>query len=99
MTGTATVHIALLTYDLMIPHADSLKSKRRVIKSLKDRMRARFNASIAEIDYLDEWQRALIGVTMLGNDRRHLERTLSLLNQLVEEAADIRLIDATVEWL
>lgn len=99
MSGTATVHIALLTFDLMIPHADSLKAKRRVVKSLKDRMRAKFNASVAEIDYLDEWQRALIGVTMLSNDRRHLERSLSLMNHLVEEAADIRLVDARTEWL
>jgi uncharacterized protein len=99
MPGTATVHIALLTFDLQIPHADSLKSKRRVIKSLKDRMRTKFNASVAEIDYLDEWRRALIGVTMLSNDRRHLERSLSLLNQIVEEAGDVRLLDTKIEWL
>lgn len=95
----ATVHIAFMTIDMMIPHADSLKSKRRVVKSIKDRLRAKFNAAVAEIDYHDDWQRALIGVTMLGNDRRHLERGLSALNQLVVEAADIRLVDVRIEWL
>lgn len=99
MSGTATIHVALLTFDLLIPLSQSLKSKRRVIKSLKDRMRSRFNASIAEIDYLDEWQRSLIGITMISNDRQHLERGFSAINRLVEEIADIELLRARVEWL
>ncbi len=95
----ATVHIALLTFDLMIPHSASLKDKRRVVKGLKDRLRAKFNAAVAEIDCLDEWQRARIGVTMLSNDRRHLESSLSAVSRMVEETADIRLIDTRIEWL
>ncbi len=95
----ATAHIALLSFDLMIPHSASLKDKRRVIKGLKDRLRAKFNASVAEIDHLDEWQRASIGVTMISNDRRHLDSSLSAVSRLVEEAADIRLLDTRIEWL
>lgn len=92
-------HIAFLTFDLMIPYSGSLKSKRRVIKSLKDRMRVKFNASIAEIGYLEEWQRSLIGIAMISNDRRHLDRVLSAVRRLVEEIADIRLLDTRLEWL
>ncbi len=99
MSGKATVHIAYLSFDMMIPHSASLKAKRRVIKSLKDRLRAKFNASVAEIDYLEEWQRAQLGITMISNDRRHLESSLSALSRMVEEVSDIRLLDARVEWL
>jgi uncharacterized protein YlxP (DUF503 family) len=99
MPDLSRAHIAILTFEMMIPSSDSLKSKRRVVKSLKDRVRARFNASVAEIAYLEEWQRALIGVAMIGNDRRFLESNLSAVNRLVEGEGDIRLLNSTVEWL
>jgi uncharacterized protein YlxP (DUF503 family) len=92
-------HVAVLTFELLIPAADSLKSKRRVVKSLKDRIRARFNVSVAEIGFLEEWQRSAIGVALIGNDRRVLDSTLSAIGRLVEEEGDIRLLDSTVEWL
>lgn len=99
MSATAPPHVVLLTFDLMIPFSQSLKSKRRVIKSLQDRLRARFNGAVAEIGYLEEWQRSLIGVALLGNDPHHLERGSSAINRLVEESADIQLLDARREWL
>lgn len=99
MADVNRAHLAVLTFELLIPSSDSLKSKRRVVKSLKDRLRARFNASIAEIAYLEEWQRSVIGVAVIDNDRRYLESSLSAINRLVEEAGDIRLLNSTVEWL
>jgi uncharacterized protein YlxP (DUF503 family) len=99
MSAMATAHVVLLTFDLMIPFSQSLKAKRRVIKSLKDRVRARFNAAVAEIGYLEEWQRSLIGVALLSNDPQHLERGSSAINRLIEENADIRLLNARQEWL
>ncbi len=99
MTKQPTAHVALTTIDFLIPSADSLKSKRRVLKSLKDRIRNRFNASVAEIAYLEEWQRSVIGITMIGNERRHLEQGHSALNRLVEETVEIQLLDVRMEWL
>jgi uncharacterized protein YlxP (DUF503 family) len=96
---SATAHVVLLTFDLMIPFSQSLKSKRRVIKSLKDRVRGRFNAAVAEIDYLEEWQRSLIGVALLGNDPRHLEQGSSAINRMIGDIADIQLLNARLEWL
>lgn len=93
------VHIVLLTVDLLVPHSDSLKSKRRVLKSLKDRIGAKFNVSIAEIAHLDEWQRALIGMVMISNERQHLERSLSAIGKLIEETGDIQLLDVSREWI
>jgi uncharacterized protein YlxP (DUF503 family) len=92
-------HIIFVVFDIQIPHSASLKDKRRVLKSLKDRVRARFNASIAEIDHQDEWQRSIIGITMISNDRQHLERGFAALNRLVEEVGDIQLLSIGCEWL
>jgi uncharacterized protein YlxP (DUF503 family) len=99
MSGPATAHVLLLTFDLMIPYSQSLKSKRRVIKSLKDRVRLRFNAAIAEIGYLEEWQRSLIGVALLSNDTQYLERGSSAINRFIEETADVQLLHVDQEWL
>ncbi|MCC6207637.1 MAG: DUF503 domain-containing protein [Gammaproteobacteria bacterium] len=99
MSAKATAHVVLLTFDLMIPFSHSLKDKRRVIKGLKDRVRARFNAAVAEIGYLEEWQRSLIGVALLGNDPGHLEQGSSAIGRLIEETADIQLLKADQEWL
>lgn len=62
---------------LTIPEAHSLKDKRRVVKSLKDRLGGKHNISIAEVDELDEHRRATIGIAMVANDRRFLESCLS----------------------
>lgn len=99
MAADDRAYVAMLTIDLMIPHADSLKSKRRVVKSIKDRVSAKFNVSVAEIACLEEWQRAMIGVVMIANDRQHLERSLGAVGRLVEEVGDIHLLDVRLEWL
>jgi hypothetical protein len=75
------VVIALLTLDIHIPHAQSLKDKRMVLRSLKDRLRARFNVSVSEVDHQDLWQRAQISVVTVGSDEKLLEKVL-------EQAAD-----------
>ena len=78
--------IGVLTLDLQIEHSHSLKDKRQVVRSLKDRLRARFNVAAAEIDHQESWQRAVIGVVTLAGDRPRVEEVL----QRVEiEAADL----------
>lgn len=68
--------IGLLTLEIHIPAARSLKDKRQVIRSLKDRLRGQFNVAVAELDHHDLWQRALIGVVSISNDAQHLEASL-----------------------
>lgn len=99
MAATVTTHVVLLTFDLMIPFSHSLKDKRRVIKSLKDRVRARFNAAVAEVGYLEEWQRSRIGVALLGNDAKYLEQGASAIRHLIEGITDIQLLNVNQEWL
>jgi len=91
--------VLLLTIELLVPHAHSLKDKRAAIKSLKDRIRSRFNASVAEVGYLDKWQRAMLGVAMVGNDRRHMESEAGRLEQLYQEMPDLQPVSARLEWL
>ncbi len=65
--------IALLTIELRIEAAHSLKDKRQVVRSVKDRLRAAFNVSVAELDATDLWQRATIGVVSISDSRSYLE--------------------------
>jgi uncharacterized protein len=75
--------VGLLTIELHLPYAHSLKEKRLVIRKLQDRLRARFNVSVSELDYQDLWQRSLIGIAALASDDSVVESTL----RSVDEAA------------
>ena len=93
------MHILLIKITLQIPNAHSLKDKRRQIKSLKDKLSSRFNASVAEIDALDNWQQAVMGVCMISNERTYLEKQYSLVEAIVLEYTELELIDIHREWL
>ena len=93
------MHVLLIKLTLQIPNAHSLKDKRRQIKSLKDRLSSRFNASVAEVDALDNWQLAVMGVCIISNDRSYLDKQYSLVETLVLEYTELELINMTREWL
>lgn len=65
--------IAYLTLEIHIEAAHSLKDKRQVIRSVKDRLRNSFNIAVAEIDATDLWQRATLGVVSISDSRDYLE--------------------------
>ncbi|MGA2483758.1 MAG: DUF503 domain-containing protein [Candidatus Acidiferrales bacterium] len=68
--------VGLLTLELHIPDAQSLKDKRQIVRSLKDRLRGRFNVAVAELDHQDTWQRSIVGVVTLSNEESHVEESL-----------------------
>jgi uncharacterized protein YlxP (DUF503 family) len=68
--------IGLLTLEIYIPEAHSLKDKRQVLRSLKDRLRGKFNVAVAELDGQDSWQRSVVGVVTLSNRTGHVEQSL-----------------------
>jgi uncharacterized protein YlxP (DUF503 family) len=70
------MHIGLLTLEIHLPESHSLKEKRHVLRSLKDRLK-KFNISIAECDHQDLWQRATLGVVSISSDHDILEKTLN----------------------
>jgi uncharacterized protein YlxP (DUF503 family) len=69
--------IGLLTLEIHIPDARSLKDKRQVLRSLKDRLRAHFNVAVAELEHEDLWQRSKVGVVSISNDGKHLEESFA----------------------
>ena len=93
------MHILFIKLDLKIPLAHSLKDKRSQIKSLKDRLSSRFNASIAEIDALDNWQQAVIGICIISNDRSYLDKQCSLIETMVLEYTQLEIVSVEREWL
>jgi uncharacterized protein YlxP (DUF503 family) len=93
------IFISLLTVEVVIPWARSLKDRRSAVRGLKDRLRSRFNASVAEVSCEDKWQRAVIAVCILGSDRRQLESSMSKVRQLCEEARDLQIADMHQQWL
>lgn len=64
--------IGVLQAEVHIPHAQSLKDKRSVIKSLRDQLRGRFNVAAAEVEPNEKWQRATIGVVSVGGDKPYV---------------------------
>ena len=98
-TNNDSAYVALMTIEIFIPDAQSLKQKRGVVRGLCDQIRARFNASVAEIGYQDKWQRSLIGVTIVSGDRRKLEIEMGRVQQLCEKAPRLEIVDIRQQWL
>ena len=69
--------VGLLTIELYFQDSQSLKEKRRRLSSLKERLKKRFNISLAEIDFQDTWQRALLAAACVCNDGRQIESTFA----------------------
>jgi uncharacterized protein YlxP (DUF503 family) len=68
--------IAVLTVDLHVPYAQSLKDKRMVLRRIKDRLQ-KFNVAVAEVEYQDRWQRAGLAVVAVSTTAEHVEQTLA----------------------
>jgi uncharacterized protein YlxP (DUF503 family) len=81
-----TVGIARIT--LFVPESHSLKEKRMVLRRVKDRVRSKFNAAIAEVDDNDVWQRGVVGLALVGNDRRFVESALDEVVRFVRDLAE-----------
>jgi hypothetical protein len=93
------VTIGVLQLELSVTDAMSLKDKRRVIKSIKDRIAHAHNVSIAEVGALDEHRRSILGVAMVGNDRRYVEGALSKLVDFIRTVPQASLSDYRIELL
>jgi len=77
--------VGVCTIGLLLAENHDLKGKRRVLRSVKDRVRNTFNVSIAEVDDLDSWHRATLGVACVSKDRDAVERTLAHVASFVED--------------
>ncbi len=89
----------LLVIELRLAENHSLKGKRQVVKSIKDRLRNRFNVSVAELDPLEDWQRAVLGLVTLSKDRLMVEQTLDQALAFVEETHLAEVVESHAELL
>ena len=89
--------VGTCTVSLHIPGSGSLKSKRFVLKSLKDRIRHKFNVSVAEVDHFDLWQRSTIAVAVVSRDGQFADRVISKVLNLIETDTKIDVIDIQTE--
>ncbi len=93
------MHVGILQVEISIPDAMSLKDKRQVVKSLKDRIAHGHNVSIAEVGALDEHRRSIIGIAMVSNDKRYVEGGLSKLVDFIRMVPQASLVDYQIEML
>ena len=91
--------IGVCTIELYLPENRSLKGKRQVVNSLKGRLQNRFNISIAEVDHLDTWQRATLGVSLISKDQVQVDRELNKMIYFIENSSFASyFMDYTIEF-
>ncbi len=78
--------VGVLTLDIRLPYAHSLKEKRAVLQKMRDRLRARFNVAVAELNHQDVWQHATLGVVSISDSQALLE---SVFRQVLAESEKI----------
>ncbi len=86
--------VGVRSWELHILGAHSLKEKRAVVKSMKDRLHNQFNVSVAETAHHDAWQRAELTVALVATDRRQAESVLSSVDAFMESFPGWRIIDS-----
>jgi uncharacterized protein len=91
--------VGVITFELRLDEAHSLKDKRHFVKGLKDRLRVKFNVAVAEIDYQDSWQRGLVAAVTVATDRPFAEKVLQSVEREAASLLGPLLVDVTVEWL
>jgi uncharacterized protein YlxP (DUF503 family) len=91
------MHIGVLRLSFHIPHARSLKDKRGVVRKFRDRIRARFDVSIAEVGAQDLHQRAVFGVAVVSSDSRVCDSILEQIARAAETQEDAVLTDRATE--
>ena len=90
--------VGLLSVDLHLPGARSLKEKRMVLRSVKDRLK-KFNVAVAEIDHHDLWQRASLGVVAIGTTDAHVDQELSAVVREIERVEPGVITRTQIEFL
>ncbi len=92
------MHIGVCKIRLRIPDSQSLKAKRRVVKSLIAKLKNRFNIAIAEVEALDTHQFAVLAAVSVSNDSAHLNKLISHVVNFVEANVDAELMDYETEF-
>ncbi len=89
--------VGTVEVELLLPGASSLKEKRAVLNRLKDRVRARFNASVGETGHQELWQRARIGVAIVGHENTGLRDLLEAVRRHIEQDDRVLVTDCVID--
>lgn len=90
--------IARLIVELSIPHAQSIKDRRQVVRSIKDKLRHSFNVSVAELDDASLWNRATLGVVALSASAPYLAGQMQELDKAIQRLADSLSAEVLDSW-
>lgn len=91
--------VGLCTVELFISDSQSLKDKRQVLHSLKDRLHGKFNLSVAEVDGQDLWQKAVLGMACVANDGSHVNQVLEQALNLIRSIPAVEVVRTKLELL
>jgi uncharacterized protein YlxP (DUF503 family) len=89
--------VGVRVFDIHIEGAQSLKEKRYVLRSVKDRIANRFNVSVAEVGHLDKWQRCELAVATVSGERVRVERALDAVRSLLDGEPGLRVIETSTD--
>jgi hypothetical protein len=91
--------VGICTVELFIPDGQSLKSKRQVVKSLKDRLRDKFNVSVAEVGGQDLWQKAVLGIACVANESAYVNQVLDQVLNQIRSVPMVEIVQSRIELL
>jgi uncharacterized protein YlxP (DUF503 family) len=91
--------VGLCTVELYIPDGHSLKDKRQVLLSLKDRLRGKFNVSVAEVGDQDLWQKAVLGIACVANEGSYVNQVLDHALNLIRSVPNVEMVQSRIEML
>jgi uncharacterized protein YlxP (DUF503 family) len=95
----SAARVALGLVELHLPDVESLKGKRHVLKGLKEKVRARFEVSVAEVDHQDLWQRATLAIAYVSATERHAKEVVAKALDYIEDNVAGQVLDTLVEIL
>ena len=94
------MNVGICRVSLRLPENQSLKGKRRVLKSITTRLRSKFNVSVAEVDDQNLWQRATLGICFVSNNKQYTNEVLSkVMDLIVNGRFEAEILDYEIELL
>ncbi len=89
--------VGVCRIELFVPDSSSLKSKRFVLSSIKTRIRNKFNVSVSEIESNDKWQTFTLGISMVSNERKYIDRTIGEILKIIDGDGRMEIINHFLE--
>ncbi len=91
--------VGVCTIELFIPQSGSLKRKRQILQSIKTKIKNRFNVAIAEVGEQDLWQKAILGVTTVANDRSFVNEVMDKVVGLISSYPEVQIVHHQLELI